>query len=179
MSARFVAALGAVALLLALTGCGGGDEGGDTTTTTVTETTEAETDSAEAAEEPESESGGDLTEVGSLDSFTTPSENISCAITSEFVRCDIFERSYEPPPQPASCEFDYGSSLSVGVKGPGEFACVSDAVTGSPDSLTVLEYGTQTTAGPFVCESSEAGIRCENTETGSGFSLAREAAETF
>lgn len=166
----------AVLLALVLVGCGG-DDGDDssTSTTTVTETTEAETQDDGATKDTEDET----TDVGSLDSFTTPSENISCAVTDEFVRCDIFEHSYKPPPQPASCEFDYGSSMSVGVEGPAEFACVSDAVTGSPDTLTVLEYGTQTTVGPFRCESSEAGVRCENTDTGSGFSLSREAAEVF
>ena len=168
----------AVLLAVAIAGCGDDEEDTSTSTTTVTETTEAETDAEEPVEEPEAD-GDAATDVGSLDSFTTPSENISCALTPDFVRCDIFEYSYEPPPKPASCEFDYGSSLSVGLEGPAEFACVSDAVTGAPDTLTVLEYGTATGVGPFRCESSEAGVRCENTETGSGFTLAREAAEVF
>ncbi|MDX6587185.1 MAG: hypothetical protein QOI31_1658 [Solirubrobacterales bacterium] len=169
-----------VLLAVAIAGCGGDDDGETSTaTTTVTETTEAETQDEETTDETETDGGSETTDVGPLDSFTTPSKNISCAVTEEFVRCDIFEHSYEPPPKPASCEFDYGSSLSVGVEGPAEFACVSDAVTGSPDTLTVLEYGTQTTVGPFRCESSEAGVRCENTDTGSGFTLAREIAEAF
>jgi hypothetical protein len=170
----------AVLVALALAGCGGDDEGdASTTTTTVTETTEAETQDGGTAEEPDGESNAEATGVGPLDSFTTPSENISCAVTEEFVRCDIFEHSFDPPPKPGSCEFDYGSSLSVGVDGPAEFACVSDAVTGSPEGLTVLEYGTSTTVGPFRCESSESGVRCENTDTGSGYTLSRESAETF
>jgi hypothetical protein len=179
-------ALTAILLALALASCGGDDdEGSDESGSTVTSTVTESTGSEPAEEEPQAEGGpaedaaGDFEDVGPLDSFTTPSKNISCALTSKFVRCDIFEHSYEPPPKPASCEFDYGSSLSVVPGGPAEFACVSDAIAGTPDTLPVLEYGTKTTVGPFECESSSAGVRCLDTASGAGFSLAREAAETF
>ena len=44
-------------------------------------------------------------------SFRSPSGNISCYIVADGVRCDIVRRDWEPPPKPASCEFDYGHGL--------------------------------------------------------------------
>jgi len=45
--------------------------------------------------------------------FTSPSGNVGSIINSAYVRCDIFERDWSPPPRPADCEFDYAQGISL------------------------------------------------------------------
>jgi len=56
--------------------------------------------------------------------FETPSHNIGCILTEQGARCDIRKHSWPSPKRPKSCEFDYGDSLFIGVKGRGEHGCV-------------------------------------------------------
>lgn len=103
--------------------------------------------------------------------FASPSGNIECGIAPEdgYVRCDILERDWEPPPPPEDCEFDYGIGLEVDDSRAG-FVCASDAV-GAPE--LVLEYGEKLQGGPVLCESAESGMTCTHEQTGQGFTLAR------
>ena len=56
-------------------------------------------------------------------SFHSPSGNIRCVIDgTSFTRCDITNRDWSPPPKPRSCEFDWGNSLGLGLRGRGRFA---------------------------------------------------------
>ena len=51
-------------------------------------------------------------------SFHSPSGNIRCVIGEKvYTRCDITQRDWRPPPKPSSCEFDWGNTLEVGLKG--------------------------------------------------------------
>lgn len=108
--------------------------------------------------------------------FMMPSGNIGCHLDTEFVRCDIRDKAWAAPPQPADCELDWGQSLSVGAE-EASFTCAGDTVLG-PDEET-LPYGSAVQAGDFVCESASANVRCWNDSSGHGFTLARERYEIF
>ena len=111
-----------------------------------------------------------------LVAFTSPSGNVGCIIDPEFVRCDIKERDWEPPPRPADCEFDYGQGLNMSAGEEAEFNCVGD--TALSDSKP-LAYGASISAGTLRCDSAESGITCRDDATGHGFTIAREAYELF
>jgi hypothetical protein len=109
-------------------------------------------------------------------SFHSPSGNIRCVIDrTAFTRCDITHRDWSPPPKPQSCEFDWGNSLVVGLRGRGRFLCVSDAV----DSGRKLDYGESIKRGRFRCRSRTSGIRCVNVRSGHGFAVSRQRVRRF
>ncbi|HEX6651883.1 MAG TPA: DUF6636 domain-containing protein [Thermoleophilaceae bacterium] len=109
-------------------------------------------------------------------SFHSPSGNIRCVIAAKiYTRCDITRRDWRPPPKPRTCEFDWGNTLEVGLRGRGRFGCVSDAI----DPGRVLSYGEAIQRGRFRCRSRRSGMRCVNTRTGHGFALSRERARRF
>jgi hypothetical protein len=109
-------------------------------------------------------------------SFHSPSGNIRCVIVkADGVRCDITERSFSPPPKPPSCDFDWGNSMSVGVRGRGRFVCVSDAVNAGRR----LGFGQSIRRGRFKCRSRTTGIRCVNLRNRHGFALSRQRARRF
>jgi hypothetical protein len=158
--------------LLLVSGCDGDDEA-----TTVTETVPATTSTDTTAQGPtKATTTAESTpqDVGQF--FYSPSRNIGCVISAESVGCAANEYSYEPPPQPAGCELEWGRSVGVTATGPGKFTCIGGLLA-PPDSPT-LEYGRSTSAGEISCDSSEAGIRCENTG-GHGFLLARERVDVY
>src|SRR5690349_1741503 len=104
-TAAAAAVLGALAALLA--GCGGGTrtvvETGPPRTTgisaanagTVTGTATGTATTSTQAESP--------TRFVSLATFQSPSGNIGCVIAGDIARCDIVQRTWQPPARPASC----------------------------------------------------------------------------
>ena len=115
--------------------------------------------------------------VGPRPVFLTPSRNIGCSISTDAVRCDIIEQSYQLPRKPADCSGDFGHSISVGRHGIASFICVTDTVVdrGAP----VLDYGTSTEVGDFGCTSSEEHIACYYLKSRHGFELSRESPALF
>src|SRR5882724_4480043 len=61
--------------------------------------------------------------------FRTPSKNIACALTSKSVRCDIVNKSWQPPPKPADCQLDWGFGVFL-ENGQAGFLCAGDTVAG-------------------------------------------------
>ena len=112
----------------------------------------------------------------SLTFVALPSGNVVCALDEGTARCDIRERTWEPPPKPASCELDYGSGLSLG-DGRAGVVCAGDTVL--TDTATPLPYGSAVRTGDVVCSSSTEGMRCENLRTSRGFVLARAEYRLF
>ncbi len=112
-----------------------------------------------------------------LDSFTSPSGNIGCIIYEEYLRCDIAERDWSPPPRPADCPSftGYGQGIGMDAHGPAAFVCAGDTALnmGRP-----LGYGQTHSSQGFTCTSEEAGLRCTNAD-GHGFRLARQAYDLF
>ena len=90
------------------------------------------------------------------------------------MRCDIGTKSWDAPPKPADCEFDWGPSVRLSDGG-ATFLCVSDTVLGAGD---VLAYGSEIRNGDFTCTSAETGVTCTNSD-GSGFTLAKASYRFF
>ncbi|WP_188108815.1 DUF6636 domain-containing protein [Mycolicibacter arupensis] len=110
--------------------------------------------------------------------FKSPSGNIACLVDADWVRCDIEERDWSPPPRPADCpsQTGYGQGIHLDAYGKPEFVCAGDT-TFSPDAKT-LKYGERDSSTTILCTSEAAGIRCENRE-GHGFVISRESYELF
>lgn len=107
--------------------------------------------------------------------FSSPSGNIGCYLTVEVARCDIEEREWEPTATPPSCTAIWGQGLVVAA-GEAQLTCARSSVLGPEQQLA---YGRSISAGTFACSSSEAGMRCENTATGKGFSVSRKTFTVF
>jgi len=113
--------------------------------------------------------------VRNYEFFSSPTGNIGCAMSDDGVRCDVRQASWTPPPKPANCELDWGQGVSVET-GEAGYVCAGDTTLGG---TSTLQYGESSKVGDYVCESSEAGMKCENTSTGHGFDVSRGAVELF
>lgn len=104
--------------------------------------------------------------------FVTKDGNVSCIMRSHFVRCDMTKHRWKSPPQPKSCEFDFGSSFYIDNKGKSGFACVSDA-TGA-----TVKYpaGTVFQTGDNVCRLRKHGkVLCKhNGGKAGGFNISKK-----
>lgn len=174
--------LAALFLLAALiVGCGGQSPTPSTVTETVErpagETTTAEETATDAEEAGTTEaSAPEIVPPVSL--FSSPTQNIGCAIDKDYARCDIANKTWEAPADD-SCDLERGDALEVSGDGEGRFVCHGDTTRGSED---LLEYGDSlqaTESGAVVCSSAESGMTCENRDSGHGFSISREAYDTF
>lgn len=106
-------------------------------------------------------------------SFVLPSGNIYCALVGanqDALRCEIRSMLNPMPPQPNSCEFDWGVGFLLPQNGKPEILCVSDTIGGSDYTLS---YGSTWTNAGFKCESQTMGLTCKNS-TGQSFFLSRE-----
>ncbi|HVF74564.1 MAG TPA: DUF6636 domain-containing protein [Acidimicrobiales bacterium] len=159
---------------LVVGGCSGDDD--DPTVATSTSVTSTSTSSggggATTSTAAPARAQGD---TGSGDfSFKSPSDNIFCTIDSEGARCDIREKSWQPPAKPADCDLDWGNSMAV-TAGGAVFVCAGDSV--EDDKAPPLPYGGVVARGDVRCRSDESGMTCEHTPTGSRFMLSRERYE--
>jgi hypothetical protein len=112
--------------------------------------------------------------------FQSPSRNIHCHILRgggvNEARCDVGTHTFQAPPKPRSCHFDWGFSLEL--QHHARWGCVSDAPTGSPH-VAVLRYGHSRRLGHLRCTSRRTGMVCRNLNTAHGFKLSRSAAVLF
>ena len=108
--------------------------------------------------------------------FTSPSGNIGCYIDRKNVRCDISERSWEPPKAPKDCELDYGQGIELTAGAEPGFVCAGDTALGGGEELA---YGDSISSGLLRCESEESGMTCTDSETGRGFTISQESYELF
>lgn len=182
---RALATAFAVAAAVALAGCGDGAGKTDTVVTVTeevtasAETTAQETTIGESTATSTGEDGAPPAadrEVTELTLFASPTGNIGCAIEPSDVRCDIGDRDWSPPPKPSGCSGDYGQGITLSTGAAPEFVCANDSTLGGGD---VLDYGQSIAAGLLRCESAATGMTCTDTETGRGFTLAKEGYELF
>jgi hypothetical protein len=162
-----------------LSGCGGEDPTptGSSPTMRQAKTTGPATPSeSPRAPKQEPQESTDPDAETDLVGFTSPSGNVGCFIDSAYVRCDISERDWTPPPRPADCEFDYGQGISLSRGEQAAFVCAGDTALGGGKPLA---YGQSVTAGLMQCDSAESGVTCRDTATGHGFTIAREAYRVF
>lgn len=125
-------------------------------------------------------------EVSDLTQFTSPSGNIGCAIipagvaggSHAYARCDIQQRDWTPPPRPSSCssETGYGQGIDVSAGRPAAFVCAGDT---SYSHSPALAYGDSISTGVIRCTSTESAMQCLDTQTGHGFSIARQGYQLF
>jgi hypothetical protein len=101
--------------------------------------------------------------------FQSPSKNITCVLTTSSVRCDIARKTWTVPTRPASCQLDWGNGMYLN-KGVAGFVCAGDTVAGT--ATRVLPYGTSLRAGTVQCDSGNAALRCVDTSSQHGFTLA-------
>jgi hypothetical protein len=168
----------AIAAVCALSACSGSTETTSGNSEPIDATIE-QTKLSAAATKPDKLTGPAPTDhefINELTGFISPSGNVACMIDPSWVRCDIIDRDWSPPPRPADCEFDYGQGISLSAGGSAEFVCAGDTAFG-PDA--VLPYGESITAGPLRCDSAEAEITCRDVESSQGFSISREAYRVF
>lgn len=109
--------------------------------------------------------------------FVTPSGNIACRMSTDEVRCDVTEQTWDLPAEPAGCTGTFGAGTVLTGTGSGELSCVSDSLV--DPGLETLEYGTAIRRDGVLCASRETGVRCENEQTRHGFQVARAAFELF
>ena len=113
--------------------------------------------------------------AAAITGFHSPSGNIRCDILNSGVRCDITHHSWQAPPKPKTCEFDWGGSIGLARDGKAHFLCVSDAT----EQGAVLAYGESITRHRFRCKSLTSGVRCTNKRNGQGFKLSRQSYRFF
>lgn len=111
--------------------------------------------------------GGSVTE---LTGFTSPTGNIGCYIDTTTVRCDIDQRDWQPPAQPASCDLDYGQGIDLEAGGSAAFVCAGDTALRGGGALA---YGRSISAGALRCDSAASGMTCTDSTTGHGFTLSK------
>ncbi|GAA3907094.1 DUF6636 domain-containing protein [Actinoplanes auranticolor] len=108
--------------------------------------------------------------------FVSPSGNIGCYLDESGARCDIVRKNWQPPPAPDDCDLDWGAGISVHRTEEATFTCAGDTVLGGKQTLA---YGRSLRAGDFLCSSDRKAMRCENTESGHGFTVAIEQYNLF
>jgi hypothetical protein len=175
-----------VALLTVLVACGGSDKKSSASSSSSTSSS-SRSSSSTTTSRPTSTSSGSSTSSSSASSsssvnadqgpeyFQLPSKNIGCIFGDGIVRCDISGKTFNPPPQPADCELDWGNGIQVG-DGEASFVCAGDTALGGPD---VLEYGLSAQRGNLRCDSAETGVTCTNVATMHGFELNRDGFRLF
>jgi hypothetical protein len=94
------------------------------------------------------------------------------------VRCDIKNRSWNPPPRPASCpsEVDFGQGIEVG-SGPARFVCAGD--TALNPSAPKLADGEGTETGDLACTATADLVACTNRATRHGFTISSASYKLF
>ncbi len=129
----------------------------------------------------------DLDSVQDLDpsmtgaqTFSTPTGNIVCTISSQGVRCSIARLAKDPKPNVGECTGYVGYVAELRSTGP-TLPCVAteDLPGGANDSLPVLEYGKKQTVNNYECESLRTGMKCYDINNNRGFNVARAGITTF
>jgi hypothetical protein len=113
---------------------------------------------------------------GGLVTFHSPSDNIGCVLTARGVRCDIAEHRWTPPPEPKSCDLDWGGGVALDSKGRADWVCAGDTTLHQGNALA---YGETVKRGRFKCKSKESGMRCVDTDDKHGFFLSRDTVRLF
>lgn len=111
----------------------------------------------------------------SADLIQSPSLNISCEIGADSVSCSIAERYYAENGQ-EDCD---ASLFSLTTTDSTALACGEEFIGVEGQQVHTLEYGTSVANDSYACSSEETGMTCWNQWTGHGFTLNRNAYETF
>ena len=102
-----------------------------------------------------------------VDSFSSPSGNITCSFTADGVSCGIKESDWAEDGY-ASC-----SGSQVGVLTASKDSAGQSCESAVPGGGNALAYGAAAAKGDYACHSTQDGISCWNTKSGQSFALAR------
>ena len=108
--------------------------------------------------------------------FRSPTGNVGCMIDTDYVpgaTSSTTNGHLRPGPRTASSTT---GRASRSLRASRLSSCVP--ATPAPDARP-LPYGESITAGPMSCESAESGITCRDAESGTGFTISREAYTLF
>ena len=102
-----------------------------------------------------------------LEFFQLPAGNIGCMYdlsppNPAYLRCDIRSGLKPKLSRPATCDLEWGDSVSLLPTGRTDLVCHGDTVLGNPGTK-VFRSGTTWTRGPFMCTSRASGLTCKNT----------------
>lgn len=115
--------------------------------------------------------GADAKQVAS------PSGNITCTISPEGAECAIASLAADPAAVDG-CEGNVGYVATLTTSGV-QTPCMPEKPAKADAAVPVLAYGAAETVNNFECVSTEAGMRCSDTNTGKGFTLARAGVTRF
>jgi hypothetical protein len=99
--------------------------------------------------------------------FQTPSGNIGCGMTTEYLICSIRETDWTPPGDP-NCPASAGRWVTFNAGTAPTVACGMP----EPPFGSVLSYGDAASTGPFDCVSRQNGLLCSD-HSRHGFMLSR------
>lgn len=108
--------------------------------------------------------------------FRTPSGNIGCGYYDRVLRCDVRDGVKPLPPQPSSCQLDWGQGFWLHEHGAAHIVCAGD--TALDPTAPVVRYGTTWHGGQIACSSTPNGLRCTNADR-HGFFISRGEAYRF
>ncbi|GEA88444.1 DUF6636 domain-containing protein [Cellulomonas cellasea] len=124
-----------------------------------------------AASAPASEATPSAAPTG-VETFASPTGNISCAMADDGVTCSIASITFAPPGAEACAAGTLGHTVVAGADGV-ELPCLDGPVPAvAADDVPRLEYGATSTVGGWTCTSATNGVTCVD-ESGTGFRLAR------
>lgn len=110
-----------------------------------------------------------------VESFKSPSGNISCTIDSDRARCVISSFDYTPPEEPDDCQLDNWGGVVVANEDGAGFSCRE--APGNSGPARVLGYGESITAEGMTCTSTREGMTCKSDETDVGFTVRRASVD--
>jgi hypothetical protein len=103
-------------------------------------------------------------------SFTVAGGNVACTFAAGNVRCDVQQRSWVPPLQPASCSSSWGNALILHGTGAAAFAC--GGTPGASADARVVPDGWDDTVGKITCQVRSFAVDCFSA-SGRGFIVSR------
>lgn len=108
-----------------------------------------------------------------LNTFISPSGNISCTLGENSVSCTINQHDFIPADASCGNATSLPFTVSVGETGEASGNCSSE-FSSQPNTLN---YSASAASGIFACTSLETGIECWSQVSGEGFRLSRSDAQ--
>lgn len=107
----------------------------------------------------------------------SPSGNITCTLSPGGAECAIASLASEPAAA-EDCDGVAGYVVALDTSGVST-PCAPEKPGKANAAIPVLAYGEAATVNNFECVSTEAGMKCSDTNTGQGFTLARAGITRF
>jgi hypothetical protein len=105
-----------------------------------------------------------------LSTFVVTGSNVGCSIGHGSVRCDVVQRVWAPPAQPASCTTTWGNAVVLKGAAPAAFVCGGTAAVSA--GANVVPDGWDDEVGQITCQVRTFGVDCFSTSR-HGFILSR------